>query len=77
MPPGGGLVRKTITASFAIPDGEQRFQVVRQLRYFGVTPMESNGTISFTYYGEPETVAELRDMAESYGAYNIRTWAGK
>lgn len=68
-------MRKRIDASVCVPDTELRWNLIRELRYFGVNPIEANGLIIFTYYGDPATIEDLTELVQSFGDFSLHTKA--
>lgn len=69
--------RQTIEAELVIEDEQLRYEAIRAIRYFGVTPMQNGSLIAFSYYGEAETVEDLREFAETYSTHSIHTRVGR
>lgn len=56
---------------------EGRERLLQELNNLDVMPVFHGDKIEFRYYGERETVNELREIAEGYMFHSIHVWAGK
>lgn len=68
-------MRKRLEASVHVSDTELRWQLIRQLRYFGVNPIKASDSIIFSYYGESATIEDLTELIQSFGDFSLHTKA--
>lgn len=70
-------MRINIYATVEEHDREGRERLLQELNNLDVMPVFHGDKIEFRYYGERETVNELREIAEGYMFHSIHVWAGK